>query len=765
MAEPLDCPALTQWQTLLAGEPTPEERQRYERHLDSCPVCQERLDDVDDGHAGADPLLRLARASGDPTAAPADATLIQVMKRLHETKSPLRAGGAPDLYFLQSSARTDILGTLGAYEILEVIGQGGMGVVLKAFDPALHRLVAIKVMAAAVAGSPNARRRFQREAQAAAAVCHDHILTVHGVVDDAGGLPYLVMQYVAGESLQDRLDRTGPLEPIEIVRIGLQTASGLAAAHAQGLIHRDIKPANILLENGLARVRITDFGLARMVDADVQLTQQGAVHGTPEYMAPEQARGETVDHRADLFSLGSVLYAMCTGCPPFPGSSTVAVLRHVSDQAPAPIRSLNPNVPVWLEALVARLMAKNPAERFQSAAEVAALLEGYLAHLREPATTHAPHLPAAPLGSVMPRAIRDFLARWRRVGLLAACVVLTAAGLGTGLWWGGARGTPTTTTQDTMQEFYQSFKAGADGLPIVERTGPDADACVRFESDGVRISLPAGYAGEPGFSGERPDTGIIVPIGVRGDFEITVHFEILQEPAPDHAGIPQTRFSLDAGADRGRNVVTMLSRRVEKLGGTQFTAWVSRWNEDNGANDRDYQEFPSFSKKAALRMVRKGDAVWYYASDHPDHPDQPFALLRSYPFSADMLEDVRLTASTGNSPEAALDVRVTDVRIRADSLILPDSGATDDDVKLWVAVALAVALAVGLTLAVVRGRRARNAAAPAPTLDPPPAPAVPQVFFACSGCAKKLRARASLAGKNVKCPRCGQSTPVPEAGA
>ena len=192
-----------------------------------------------------------------------------------------------------------------------MIGQGGMGVVLKAFEPALHRLVAIKVLAAAVAGSATARRRFTREAQAAAAVCHDHIVAVHGV-HEADGLPYLVMQYVAGESLQTRLDRTGPLEVIEIVRIGLQTAPGLAAAHAQGLIHRDIKPANLLLENGLARVKITDFGLARMAD-DVQLTQNGVVAGTPEYMAPEQARGETVDHRADLFSLGSVLYALCTG--------------------------------------------------------------------------------------------------------------------------------------------------------------------------------------------------------------------------------------------------------------------------------------------------------------------------------------------------------------------------------------------------------------------------------------------------------------------
>ena len=152
-----------------------------------------------------------------------------------------------DLYFLHPADRPDLLGTLGEYEVQEVIGQGGMGVVLKAFEPALHRLVAIKVLAPALAGSATARRRFTREAQAAAAVCHEHVVAVHGV-HEADGLPYLVMQYVAGESLQDRLDRTGPLEVVEVVRIGMQTAAGLAAAHAQGLIHRDVKPANLLLE-------------------------------------------------------------------------------------------------------------------------------------------------------------------------------------------------------------------------------------------------------------------------------------------------------------------------------------------------------------------------------------------------------------------------------------------------------------------------------------------------------------------------------------
>ena len=262
----------------------------------------------------------------------------------------------------------------------ELLGRGGFGVVLKAFDPALGRAVAIKVLAPQLATSAAARSRFAREARAAAAVVHDHVVAIHAV-DSWNGLPYLVMPYVAGRSLQERVDRDGPLGVKEVLRIGIQTAQGLAAAHAQGLVHRDVKPSNILLENGVERVKLTDFGLARAVD-DASLTQSGVVAGTPQYMSPEQARGEAVDHRSDLFSLGSVLYFMCAGHPPFRASSTPAVLRRVCDERPRPLREVNPDVPVWLAAIIERLHAKDPAGRFQSAAEVAETLGRYLAALQ-----------------------------------------------------------------------------------------------------------------------------------------------------------------------------------------------------------------------------------------------------------------------------------------------------------------------------------------------------------------------------------------------
>ncbi len=273
--------------------------------------------------------------------------------------------------FLEPSQRPDALGRLGHYDVLQVLGQGGFGIVFRAYDDVLQRVVAVKVLSPHMAATSPARKRFLRESRCYAQVRHENVVQVYAVEEKP--LPYLVMEFIPGETLQQRLDRTGPLEVAEILPIGRQIAEGLAAAHATDLIHRDIKPANLLLENGLARVKITDFGLARAAD-DASLTGSGVVTGTPMYMSPEQAQGESFDHRADLFSLGSVLYVMATGRPPFRASTTLAVLKRVAEDQPRPIREVIPEVPEWLCAIVAKLQAKDPAARFQSAREVADLL-------------------------------------------------------------------------------------------------------------------------------------------------------------------------------------------------------------------------------------------------------------------------------------------------------------------------------------------------------------------------------------------------------
>src|SRR5580765_4965734 len=279
------------------------ERLALEEHLETCSACRGRLESL-----AADPglwteardFLRSADDVSDPASADFPGTAGSSLSRDDaETVRPEHIRS-----FLSPTDDPRMLGRFGGYEITGVIGCGGMGVVLKGLDVALNRYVAIKALAPHLATSAAARLRFAREARAAAAVVHENVVAIHAV-SEANALPYLVMPYIRGESLQKRLDAHGPLTALEVLRIGRQTAAGLAAAHAQGLVHRDIKPANILLEDGVERLKITDFGLARAAD-DASLTRSGVIAGTPQFMSPEQARGDAIDARSDLFSLGSV---------------------------------------------------------------------------------------------------------------------------------------------------------------------------------------------------------------------------------------------------------------------------------------------------------------------------------------------------------------------------------------------------------------------------------------------------------------------------
>jgi serine/threonine-protein kinase len=290
--------------------------------------------------------------------------------------------------FLEPSSSADAIGRLGDIDILEVIGRGGMGVVLKGYQAELKRLVAVKVLAPHLAVSGAARRRFAREAQAVAAILHPNVMPIL-TVNSGGRLPYLVMPFLACESLQQRITNQGPLEVVDLLRIGIQTAQGLAAAHAQGIVHRDVKPANILLERGINRVMLTDFGLARAID-DANITRSGVIAGTPQYMSPEQARGESLDARSDLFSFGSVLYTMATGRPPFRAESTYGILRRITDDIARPVREVNPQIPEWLTKIIDNLLAKSPGDRFNSTEEVAELLESCLAHVQQPTTVPLP---------------------------------------------------------------------------------------------------------------------------------------------------------------------------------------------------------------------------------------------------------------------------------------------------------------------------------------------------------------------------------------
>jgi serine/threonine protein kinase/Leucine-rich repeat (LRR) protein len=291
---------------------------------------------------------------------------------------PATADEVP-LGFLAPPTRPDALGRIGHYEVLQVLGRGGFGIVFRAFDEMLQRVVALKVMAPQLAATSPARKRFLREARSSAQVRHENVVQVYEVAEQP--LPYLAMEFIPGETLQQKLNRVGPLDVPEVLRIGRQIAEGLAAAHATDLIHRDIKPGNVLLEGGQQKVKITDFGLARTAD-DASILQSGIIAGTPMYMAPEQALGQTLDQRADLFSLGSVLYQMVAGRPPFRANGMVAVLKRVAEDTPRPIREIIPETPQWLCDIIAKLHAKDPDDRYQSAREVADVLADCEAQLK-----------------------------------------------------------------------------------------------------------------------------------------------------------------------------------------------------------------------------------------------------------------------------------------------------------------------------------------------------------------------------------------------
>ncbi|MEO1619073.1 MAG: serine/threonine-protein kinase [Planctomycetota bacterium] len=353
---------------------TAEASREIELHLDSCVSCQRALESI----AAEDDFWNAARKHLPTTVdldGQVDASIATDTDLLHVEHEQVQQ-------LLSPTDDPTKIGRLGHYEIVGIVGAGATAIVLKAFDGPLNRFVAIKLLRPTLAASANARQRFSREARSAAAIVHENVIEIFGVSEDER-LPYLVMPYIAGESLARRIEKTWPLPPAAMLHVACQVADGLQAAHAKGLMHRDVKPSNILLGRGVERLKLTDFGLARAVD-DVGLTRTGIVAGTPEYMSPEQARGEDVDHRSDLFSLGGVLYAMCTGQPPFTSDSCYGVLRRIVEEEPRPIQELNPAVPDWMCRLVHSLMAKEPNDRPQSASQVSDTLRQCLGHVQDP---------------------------------------------------------------------------------------------------------------------------------------------------------------------------------------------------------------------------------------------------------------------------------------------------------------------------------------------------------------------------------------------
>jgi serine/threonine protein kinase/Leucine-rich repeat (LRR) protein len=485
------CPARAELQEYLLDRTSEATALALDEHLAACARCRAELpiipaedDLVADFRARAamtppnDPLLdRLASNLQD--------VLRPYLPTSHEATPPADAAGTPPpdgdalsdckdwttLPMLAPPIQPDELGRLGHYSIRKVLGAGGMGMVFLAEDSQLRRLVAVKAMRPALAASASARERFLREARAAAALKHDHVVTIHQVGEEHG-VPFLTMELLEGESLEDRLKRENTLAVAEVLRIGAELAEALEAAHARGLIHRDVKPGNVWLEArppvnssrsrepsgtgdarlgspGLPRgdagqgsnyrVKVLDFGLARG-SGDAHVTAAGMILGTPSYMAPEQARGEGVDGRSDLFSLGVVLYRMTTGELPFKGKDAMATLTALAVDTPRAPHEINPEVPKGLSDFILELLAKDPAARPVSGAVVAKVLERMEERLTAAGVpTAKPVNPATALTDLKkaPRpSARAGSVRRRRVGLAVAAAILAVL-LPVGYYHGG----------------------------------------------------------------------------------------------------------------------------------------------------------------------------------------------------------------------------------------------------------------------------------------------------------------------------------------
>lgn len=379
------CPDNETLEKLLLGRVTRAELESWENHLSHCGSCVERA--ANSVHA--DRLIQAIRSPSPLEISPTKLeTLRELGRQVFEDTSVQRldqtseldgnqsraldtvlesSASAHPFDFLDAAQGDDEIGRLAGYRVQKMLGRGGMGMVFLAEDETLHRRIALKVMSPTLPRS--GAERFLREARAMAAVVSDHVVPVYQV-GQHHQIPFLAMQLLDGESLADRMRRERQL-PIEtLCQIGEQAATGLAAAHKQGLIHRDIKPDNLWLETPNDRVKILDFGLARGFE-ETGLTQSGTVVGTPRYMSPEQAESKAVDHRSDLFSLGAVLYEAAAGTPAFEGDSLTSTLFAIVSQTPGQLSDKRSDLPESLAKLISHLLEKRPNDRPDSADAVA----------------------------------------------------------------------------------------------------------------------------------------------------------------------------------------------------------------------------------------------------------------------------------------------------------------------------------------------------------------------------------------------------------
>jgi serine/threonine-protein kinase len=443
---------------------------------------------------------------------------------------------------------------VGRYEVLAELGRGAMGVVYRARDPHIDRVVALKTLRPDL-GLPSEAfreltRRFQQEATAAGRLNHPNIVAIHDVLD-FDGVPYIVMECLEGRSLAELIAAEGRLPPRRAVPLFVQVCEALDYAHARGVVHRDIKPGNIVIAPGDV-AKVTDFGIARVTGSNV--TQTGAVLGTPAYMSPEQLRGQTPDGRSDVFAVGVSLYEALAGVNPFQAEELAAVLYRVVHDAPAPLAQRNPAVSPGLQAVVGRALAKDPGQRFPTARALAEDLARSL-----DAASEAPTTVIASAGGRRRQ-------RRRRAAALIGLAALLAGGGGWAVWssWSWLKTEPAESTAAPPPARYEPARAAVPGA-IRITTDPSVDVLVdgerRGRSDGTPLVIAGVAAGQRTVTlrlGAREQT-LMTPVREGQTAVLRYHFP---EPAP--AAPDSTEQLAEDLGRRSREALDRLRGSVDK---------------------------------------------------------------------------------------------------------------------------------------------------------------------------------------------------------
>ena len=545
-----NCLTNAELKSLLTANPAAESC-RFLKHLDICSKCQDRVAILAGDSTWIEDLKLKQHSPGNDDQmgeANHETELANVMERMSAKTNTAHtaASGATGLSFQGLPYTQQLVAgkRIGPYEILSRLGAGGMSVVFTARDHVLDRQVAIKFLSSELENSQTARQRFLREAKSAAAVEHDYIVPIYSA-DEVDGFPFLVMSLIEGQSLQQRIDESHPIPVEKVIHIGIQIAKGLAAFHTRNLVHRDLKPSNILLQAPDERVRITDFGLAKCTD-DSQLTKSGTILGTPNYMSPEQALGQQVDYRSDIYGLGAVLYASITRRAPFEAPTSLKILDQLRNQTPDSILNLEPETPHWLVEVIEKLMARDPNDRYQNATEI---IEA--------------------LSSPSQQLITNQFGSWKtkRLTLVASCIAVLAI----------IAPLEYPTLSDAVRD--------ADDGDIIEIEGDGTqEISSTITTNGKRLTIRAAAGSEPILT----ISSVKVPSGIVSDNELvleglTIRFNSASESAlartPKREAvrcvsgsirISNCRFDATLGSQESLNCVTVIKASLCEIRNSEF---------------------------------------------------------------------------------------------------------------------------------------------------------------------------------------------------